>query len=182
MDLYEAIHDRRTIHSYEPHPMESGALERVLGAAHLAPNHKLTWPWRFLVVGSETRDALVPIAFELKNATDPLIQGKIRQKLINPSALVVVTQILDSNGDEFRIREDYAATCCAIQNMMLAARAEGLGSKWSTGALTHHPKICELLGVSTRIERVVGFVWLGMASTIPTIERPPVEAHVRHLP
>ena len=180
MDLYQAIHQRRTIHSYQAQPIPGDALDRVLDAAHMAPNHKLTWPWRFVLVGPETRQALLPIAFELKRAVDPVIQNKIREKLINPGALVVVTQI--RSDDEFRAHEDYAATCCAIQNMMLAAKAEGLGSKWSTGALTQHPKICNLFGISLDTESVVGFVWLGVPSAVPAIERPPIERHIRHLP
>ena len=104
---------------------------------------------------------------------------RIRAKLINPGALIVVTQL--RCDDEFRDREDYAATCCAIQNLMLAARAEGLGSKWSTGALTQHPDVCAALGVNGDEERVVGFIWLGSAQATPEIKRPEVEAHIRRL-
>ncbi len=145
----------------------------------MAPNHKLTWPWRFTVVGPETRSALLPIACRLKNAQAPNMVERIRAKLMNPGALIVVTQVLD--GDDFRIQEDYAATCCAIQNLMLAARAEGLGSKWSTGALTQHPDVCSTLGIDGEAERVVGFIWLGFPEKTPVIQRPEINAHVRRL-
>lgn len=179
MDLYEAIFERRTIHNYLAEPVSKEVVDRCLSAAHMAPNHKLTWPWRFTVVGSETRERLLPIACRLKNAHAPKMVERIRAKLINPGALIVVTQILCN--DDFRDREDYAATCCAIQNLMLAARAEGLGSKWSTGALTHHPDVCEVLGVNADEERVVGFIWLGTAQTTPEIQRPELETHTRWL-
>ena len=180
MDLYEAIFTRRTVHNYLPESVDSAALGRILDAAHMAPNHKLTWPWRFTVVGPKTREALLPIAFALKNATAPALQARIRAKLMNPGALVVVTQV--RSDDAFRSQEDYAASCCAIQNLMLAARAEGLGSKWSTGALTQHPKLCALLGIDQDAEQVIGFVWVGVPKVVPSVERPSIEQHVRTLP
>ena len=180
MNLYDAIHQRRTVHNYEPVPVDGAVMDRILAAAHMAPNHKLTWPWCFTVVGPETRQALLPVAYELKNAVELEMQRKIHAKLTNPGALVVVTQHLCD--DEFRRREDYAATCCAIQNIQLAARAEGLGSKWSTGALTQHPRVCEILGISVEQECVVGFIWLGTPAVVPSIERPPTKNHIRHLP
>ena len=154
-------------------------LERILGAAHMAPNHKMTWPWRFTVVGPETREGLLPIAVDLKNARSEGMQARIRAKLINPAALVVVTQRLA--GEPFREKEDYAATCCAIQNLQLAACAEGLGAKWSTGGLTKHPDVLNHLGIDGAVEEVVGFVWIGKPAKVPVIERPDVAEHFRRL-
>lgn len=179
VDLYEAIFERRTIHNYVADPVADEVIDRCLAAAHMAPNHKFTWPWRFTVVGHETRERLIPIACRLKNAQTPNMVERIRSKLMNPGALIVVTQLLD--GDDFRQKEDYAATCCAIQNLLLAARAEGLGSKWSTGALTQHPDVCGALSIDGTTELVVGFVWIGTPEVTPTIERPVVEQHIRRL-
>ena len=103
----------------------------------------------------------------------------VQSKLINPATLIVVTQARAE--DPFRNTEDYAATCCAIQNMMLAATAEGLGSKWSTGALTKHPDVCDILDIDIEAEDVVGFVWVGVPLKVPTIERPALETHVKVL-
>ena len=179
MEFYDTVFTRRTVHNYRAEPVAPEIIERILAAAHMAPNHKLTWPWRFTVVGPETRARLLPIAYELKNATNPQIMEKIRDKLMNPAELIVVTQHLD--GDDFRRQEDYAATCCAIQNLLLAARAEGLGAKWSTGSLTQHPKVCEVIEVDLAEERLVGFVWVGVPESIPNIERPAIESHIRRL-
>jgi nitroreductase len=180
MNVYEAIHQRRTIHNYLPEPVDPAAVDRILAAGHMAPNHKLTWPWHFKVIGQETRASLVPIAFRLKNATDPSIQKRIEDKLLSPGALIVVTQTRCE--DAFREKENYAATCCAIQNILLAAKSEGLGSKWSTGALTQHPDICTLLEVDLKKESVAGFIWLGTAKNEPKIDRPELKAHITVLP
>ena len=57
MDLYEALLSRRTIYAFEDRPVPGEALLRALEAARWAPNHKLTEPWRFSVLGAETRAA-----------------------------------------------------------------------------------------------------------------------------
>ncbi len=182
MELYEAIHARRTIHNYEAEPLEEGVIERILSAAHMAPCHKLTWPWRFNLVGPQARREIVEIGVRLKGGDHPperLVQA-IHAKVLNPGALVVVTQVLCD--DDHRRQEDYAATCCAIQNLQLAACAEGLGAKWSTGALTQDSALYELLKLDSAIEKIVGFVWIGRGSKIPVIERPPVEQFIRRHP
>ncbi len=179
MEFFETVFGRRTIHNYLPDPVPTEVLDKLLSAAHMAPNHKLTWPWRFVVVGSETRQRLLPIACELKKATSPQVINKIREKLLNPGALIVVTQKI--NGDDFRQKEDYAAVCCAIQNVMLAATAEGFGSKWSTGGLTQHPSVCDLLEIDLSQETVAGFIWVGVPKSTPTIDRPPLDGHVSYL-
>ena len=179
MDLYDAIHTRRTIHNYTADPVDEQALIRILSAAHMAPCHKLTWPWRFNLVGPQTRQAIVDIGIRLKGGENPperLVQA-IREKVLNPGALVVVTQVLADNAH--RREEDYAAICCAIQNLQLAARAEGYGAKWSTGALTQDVSLYSLLALDSVLEKIVGFVWVGVGSTIPTIERPNPETVIR---
>ena len=179
MDLYEAIHSRRTIHNYQAEALSDSVLNRILEAAHMAPCHKLTWPWRFNVVGPESRKAIAKIGVRLKGGDEPSerLINAIHDKVLNPGALVVVSQVLAE--DDHRRREDYAATCCAIQNLQLAACAEGLGAKWSTGALTQDPSLYGLLELEAEKEQIVGFVWIGRASNTPTISRPNVEEFIR---
>ncbi len=179
MNLYDTIMARRTIHNYVAQPVPETVIDRILLAAHQAPNHRLTWPWRFTVVGPATREKLMPIACELKKAKSDAMVQRIRNKLINPGALIVVTQI--KCDDAFQSKEDYAATCCAIQNILLAATAEGYGSKWSTGGLTQHPSVCEALQIESETETVVGFIWVGRAEKTPVVERPDLEQHVKKL-
>ena len=184
MDVYEAIHARRTIHQYTKGPeITSEVLERIIDAGHQAPNHKLTWPWRFNVVGPETRGEMVDVGIQLKAppaGPTPRLKEAIKDKITSPGGLIVVSQLRTENT--FQSREDYAASCCAIQNILLAAKAEGLGSKWSTGALTQAPAIYRLLQIDEETEEIIGFIWLGVAKKVPRIERPNVGAHIRRLP
>lgn len=184
MDVYEAIFARRTVHRYRDEPIADGVMDRLLAAAHMAPNHKLTWPWRFTRVGAQTRrDVLFPLGVRLKaKGREPsakVVEG-VAEKLLWPAELVVVS--VERCEDAFRAREDYAATACAIQNLLLAATAEGLGAKWSSGDLTSHPETYAALGIDGAVEEIVAFVWVGVAEEVPSIKRPPVEAHVRVVP
>jgi nitroreductase len=185
MDTLTAIHTRRTAHAWEPVPLEPGVLDTILEAGHQAPCHKKTWPWRFVVVGPETREQLVPIGAALAAAkagiaVSPKVEAKVRGKVVDPGALVAV--VLKRCEDAFTDRENYAATACAIQNMLLAATSFGLASKWGTGGLSRHADTMKILGVDPAGEEVVGFIFIGKPARLPQMERPNVEDHIRRLP
>ena len=180
MDAHRAIYERRTIHSYRPGPLDDGVLERALDAAHQAPCHKLTFPWRFVVCGPRTREALANIAVSIKSAGRTLPSEKITQiqnKILDPAELVVVTQI--RSDDEFRSREDYAACSCAIQNMSLSLTADGVGSKWSTGGLTRDRASYDVLGIDQALEEIIGFIWVGLPAETPAVKRPTLDSVMR---
>ncbi len=183
MEIYEAIHKRRTVHQYLDHPVDPAVLDRIVAAGHMAPNHRHTWPWRFLIVGRETRTKLGPVAIALKAAKKNLkdaARTTIRQKLMNPGGLIVVSQVVCD--DDFQRQEDYAAASCAVQNMLLAACAEGLGGKWGSGGVTRAPETYQILGIDAAQETIIGFIWIGVPKTVPTVERPSLDAHVQRLP
>lgn len=191
MNLPELIRTRRTVHAYEAdRPLPEGALERALEAAHWAPNHRFTYPWRFTLVGPETRARLVPIAAEAKARKQgktltpeesARLQAKVQAKVLNPSALIVLRQVL--HDDPGTREEDYASLACAAQNAMLSLWAEGIGTKWSSGGVTCDPATYALLGVDPGRERIVGFLWAGYPAKAPSPPaRPPLEEHVQSLP
>lgn len=180
--IYELIETRRTVHSYKPQPVDPGLLEKIVRAGHFAPNHKLTWPWRFTLVGPTHRELLAKIAVAIKEEKQELSDEKrqrICEKVLNPAGLVVVSQI--KTADAFRAKEDYAAVACAIQNIHLAAHFEGLGAKWSTGGLTRDQRTYDVVGIDSGDEEIVGFVWIGVPNTVPTIKRPDYETVLRRL-
>jgi nitroreductase len=183
MDLLEAIYTRRTVHKYLPDAIPQETLDRILMAGHYAPNHKLTWPWRFTQVGTQTRQKLVPVAVACKAAKRELsddMKAAITAKIVTPGALIVVSQLRSDN--EFQSKEDYAAVSCAIQNMMLAAHGEGLGAKWSSGGVTTHADTYAVLGIEPDLEEIAGFVWVGVPAKVPTIKRPDLAEVTRELP
>ena len=82
-------------------------------------------------------------------------------------------------GDEQRRREDYAATCCAVQNVHLAAWNEGVGMQWTTGPITLEKETYELLGVDPEREYMIGFLYTGYPSEVPTPRRKPLAEVMR---
>lgn len=149
MNIQEAILTRRSIKDFTPDRVPDEALERALTAGTWAQNHKLTEPWRFIVLGPEAHRAIAAI--------DP--------KLATKPAIVAVTYRL--SGDAFQQREDYAATCCAIQNIQLAAWADGLGMQWSTGRTSQQPEVHALLGIEPGQEEMVGLLYFGYPARVP---------------
>jgi nitroreductase len=183
MDTWDALMNRRTAHDYLPEPVPAAVVDRALQAANRAPCHRFTWPWRFVVVGPQTRQALVPIAVaakERKRALSEKLRGRIGRTVLNPGALIVACQI--RSDDAFRSREDYAAVACAIQNILLSARADGFESKWSSGGVTTDPQTYRALGIDPQTEEIVGFVWIGRAECLPEVSRPELADVVRRLP
>jgi hypothetical protein len=96
----------------------------------------------------------------------PELVANVRRKMGTPAVLVVASVV--RHTEPAVAREDYAAVACAIQNFCLSLWAEGVGSKWSTGAITTAAETYSLLGVDAELEEIVGFVWAGLANGAPS--------------
>lgn len=188
MDLYEALLSRRTIYAFEDRPVPGEALLRALEAARWAPNHKLTEPWRFSVLGAETRAALGEVAARLgrdkaKGLSPEETERQVKratEKVTKVPALVVVSQVRTPN-DALRAREDYAAVACAIHNLVLSLWSEGVGCQWGTGGVTRDPETYRLLGIDPEAEEIVGLIKAGYPERVPPARRRPLEDVVRRL-
>lgn len=165
MDLYEVLATRRTAGAFAPDPLSRDQLERLIDAATWAPNHRLTEPWRFIVVAGDERVAMADRVAEWMAAPpegEPRPPAKVestRKKLMRSPAIIVVVQA-ERPESPVRDLEDYAACACATQNLLLAAHGEGLATKWSTGELVDLPPAREYLGLNER-DRIVGYVYIG---------------------
>jgi nitroreductase len=183
MDMHRALLSRRTIHAFTSDPLPEDVLLRALEAAHHAPCHRLTWPWTFHLLGAETRATLLGLAIAEKERRGPLPDAQrdaITRAWLTPPGLIVVTSKRDARPDVDE--ENYAASCCAVQNLMLSLHADGWGTKWSTGGAMKSAATLPLLGMAAAEQRLVGQVWVGRAAAVPTIDRPAVELHLRRMP
>ena len=168
MDLHTALMTRRTIQRFRPGHLPDAVLDRALAAAQLAPNHKLTCPWRFLLPGPVTREVLYRVGLRLKAAKKghhPGLEEAVRQDMLVPDRLIVVVQRMSDEAP--RALEDYAACACAVQNLQLSLHADGFGTKWGTGGTLRDPEALAALGVDAATERVVAFVWAGVPDVVP---------------
>jgi nitroreductase len=159
------ILERCTVHNYAAGPIDEALVERALHAATAAPNHRMTEPWRFVRVGPGYRRRLLDIARSLKEEESgrtlpEAALAKLEKKMLNPAELIVASRVRAADPDTER--EDYAACACAIYSIMLVFWEAGVGSKWSTGAVTRDPRTYELLGVTGEHEEIVAFLWAGM--------------------
>jgi len=168
--LAELIRSRRSIDLFEPEPPGTERLLEAIELARWAPNHRLTEPWRFYVIGERTAAAIVDLAVEVERAAkgDAAAEARRRRWGAIPAFFVVTCA---RSGDPLREREDYAACCCAVQNLMLYMWESGLGVKWTTGAVTREPRFFEIVGIDADAESVVGLFWYGRPRVVPTQKR-----------
>jgi nitroreductase len=164
------LRGRRSIDLFDPQPVGTAVLLEAIEVARWAPNHRLTEPWRFYTVGARTASALIELAVELDTAAKGERAGAARRERLRaiPGFFVLTSRRSD---DPLVDRENYAACCCAAQNLMLYLWQRGIGAKWTTGAITRSPRFYELLGIDAAEEVVVGFFWYGVARVVPEQKR-----------
>ncbi|MGE5283131.1 MAG: nitroreductase family protein [Chloroflexota bacterium] len=162
MDVETAIRTRRTHKAFGPEPLAREELLALLELARWAPNHHLTAPWRFRVVGPAALERLKQAAGEEGAA-----------KLDRAPTLVVVSCALGE--DPVQNEEDLHATAVASYIVLLGAHARGLAGYWRTPAVLRTPAGRAAVGLPDS-ERFVGLLHLGpLRQDKQPPERPPVE-------
>jgi nitroreductase len=180
-DFAATIRGRRSIDLFQPGPVGTLELYEAIEVARWAPNHRLTQPWRFYVIGTQTRAAIIELAAEIDAAAKGEKAGAARRARLQgiPAFFVLTSR---RSEDTLLDREDYAACCCAAQNLMLYLWRRGIGVKWTSGGITRNARFYELLGVDAAHEIVVGFFWYGLPKVIPEQQRRAVAEIVIELP
>ncbi len=180
MEILQAIKERRTIHSFSKRRVPKEIIERSIDAANQAPCHRMTYPWRFTSIGRKKRELILQLQLKIKFDDKPIDQKKIditKAKLLNPSHLLIASQLSTNNQDQKR--EDYAACACAIQNLSLSLVEDGVGSKWSTGKITTDMRTYEIAEISPSEEEIIGFIWVGYGDIPSPINRPTINSTLR---
>jgi len=168
MDVLEAIRERRTVKAYGPEPVPRAQLERILDAAKWAPNHRMTEPWRFRVLGPAALGRLADAA------------GAGAEKLLRAPTLVVASYV--PSPLPLHAAEDEQATACAIYAVLLAAHAEGVASYWRTPAVLNAEDGRAAVEIAAG-ERVLGLLHFGTGAVdAPAPARRPLEEYVQFLP
>ncbi|HWC49002.1 MAG TPA: nitroreductase [Solirubrobacterales bacterium] len=168
MDVETAVRTRRTHKAFAPEPLPREQIDELLELASWAPNHNLTVPWRFRVIGPQTLGRLKEVAGTEGAA-----------KLDRAPTLIVVSCVL--SGDPVEEEEDLHATAAASYIVLLAAHARGFAGYWRTPGLLRTPEGCAAVGLSEE-ERFVGLLHLGhprQEKTAP--ERPAADQTTTYL-
>lgn len=170
MDILDVMSTRRSIKSFTERAIPEEAIARMLETAVMAPNHRMTEPWRFYVLGPEARAAFGAAlgARKAKRVEDPeaaaAVVSKVEESHRSLPGMLAVSTTLDENP-EIR-EEDYAATFMAIQNLCLAAHALGFGTHVKSGAVMEDPNGRAAVGVGDD-ERIVATISLGEPAEVP---------------
>ncbi len=179
--LGERIRGRRTVAQFLKQPVARKLILEAIEVARWAPNHHVTEPWHFYLLGKESVARAVELTRTIvaEDRNEKLADFKAAAAAERPGWLVVTCRRSD---DELREREDYASCCCAIQNLMLYLSEAGVASKWSTGAITRDARFFELLGVDPAQAFIVGLIFYGYPRITPGQKRRDVGEITSELP
>ena len=144
-------------------PVPRAAIEAILEAGNWAPSHRLTEPWRFVVLQGRALSQLGQVfeqalLSERPDADEYTRQKVARKPLRSPVLLAVICQ--PSDLPKVKDHEEEWAVACAVQNMSLQATALGLSLFWSTGTPVAHPLVAKTLGCQGKA-KVMGCLHLG---------------------
>jgi nitroreductase len=167
--LHELAAARRTHKEFGAEPVDRETLLELLDAARFAPNHHLTQPWRFRVLGPEALARLKQCA------------GESEAKKLDRAPTLVVASAAQT-GELVQDEEDVCATAAAITLVLLAATERGIASYWRTPAILRSARGREAVGIPAG-ERVLGLLHFGPPAREPAArERADASQYVAFLP
>jgi nitroreductase len=146
--LSELVRARRTTKVFGPEPLDRATIAELLDLARWAPNHHLTNPWRFTVLGPR---ALA----RLKDAAGPEAAAKLDR-----APTLIAVGAIQSGEDPVSDEEDLLATGCAALLVLLGAEERGLASYWRTPAVLRTPEGRAALGTPEDVH-LIGLLHLG---------------------
>lgn len=172
--------------AFEPSPLSRDELDGLFEAARWAPNHKLTQPWRFRVLGDSAKAALKSVAADVAVRQAPegsdrdLVGAIAAKKLDRAPTLVTVSSV--RNPDPVLDAEDYAATAVAAYIVLLAAHAKGFAGYWRTPEVLRDSAGIEAVGIGAD-EEALGLLYLGRPTGItpPPPDRAAIADFVSYL-
>lgn len=169
--IAERIRSRRTTKLFLKQEVSAELIHDAIDVARWAPNHHLTEPWHFYQLGPQKIAACAHLIGDLIRETrddEDLALFKEQSALSMPGWLLVTCK---KPADELLQQEDYAAVCCAIQNLTLYLAEAGVACKWTTGLITRDKRLFAMLDIDPDREFVVGLIWYGFPKTLPTQSR-----------
>ena len=180
-EFARVLRGRRTIDQYLGTKVPEELVLEAIEAATWAPNHYVTEPWRFILPGPETIARIVDLNASIvaDNKTPAHAEHKRKAWSEKPGWLIVTCPY---NEDPLREREDYAACCAAIQNLMLYLWKAGIGTKWTTGPVTRDLRFCDIIDIDYKAEFIVGMLWFGYPKITPQQSRKDIGDVIRRLP
>lgn len=167
MDTLEAIKTRRSVRKVQDKLPPKDLIITLLDAARRAPNHFNTQPWHFTVLTGEGRNKLGEAygkinQQQLENPDQAALDEALAKGIAKAKRAPVVIVITIEPGELAKVKkaEEIAATACAVENILLAAHALGLGAMWRTGEPNYTDVMKQSFGVSEK-GMVLGYLYIG---------------------
>ena len=164
MNILDSINARRSIKTFTDRPVSRGEIEQLLEAACQAPNHRMTEPWRFYVLGPRARRAYgEALGHRKAKRVDEAEAAKavVEKVAATHESLPVMLAVAITVNETPEIHEeDFAAAYMAIQNLSLVAHSRGLGTHIKSGAIMDDPAARAAVGLPEG-ERIIAIVNVG---------------------
>lgn len=183
MDFEQLVTTRRTVHNFTAEKVGEEMVVEALRLSLWAPNHKLTFPWVYTLVGSRARQQLADLYVSGKRAKDPSMSevkaAASRQTILNPSHFISVGV---RRSEAKRQHEDYATLACSMQIMSMFLWKQGVATKWTTSGFTTHESVYGILGLNPGEVVLEGALMIGKAAVMPAApERPKLDSIFRRV-
>lgn len=163
MDALQALHTRVSIGRLGGEPPSGEVLDQICRAALRAPDHAALRPWRFLRVKGAAREKLGELFVAATRSDEP----RASQAALNKAAgkplrapMIIVAIARKQSHDKVPEVEQIISAGAAVQNMLVACHALGVGAMWRTGGMAYHAVVEQGLGLEAN-ESIVGFLYLG---------------------
>lgn len=174
MNVQDAIEARVSVKDYEPTPVPREQVERLLELANLVPNHRMTEPLEYRVMGDGAKRAYAEALAgrKTKRIDDPDTARAVTEKVVrrHMSVPTMIAVLVHQNEDPEIREEDWATAFMAMQNLSLAAVEMGLGTHIKTGAVMGEPSMRRALEVADD-HRVAAVVFLGEPAELPQAKK-----------
>ena len=166
-EIQEIIKQRRSVYPelFTKEPIQKEELMLMLETANYAPTHKLTQPWRFVVISDEAKlgfAQLIADWYKANKPTEEYSELKYKKLLKRGTQSAYIVAIVMQRDALARIPEweEIAATAMAVQNIWLTGASMGIGMFWSSPSIIDNPLLQDFLKLKEQ-QRCLGFLYMG---------------------
>ena len=181
MQVLEAIEGRSSAKKFSDQGVPASTVESLLRCAARAPDHGLLAPWRFVVLLDEGREvfaAALESALRRRHPeADAETVSRERSKAFRSPVLIVVATTISPHPKVPDV-EQVLAVGAAVENLILAARATGLGTMWKTGGAAYDPAVKSTLGLDES-DQIAGFIHVGWPTEMKPVRTADITAVTR---
>jgi nitroreductase len=180
-EINRLIHQRRSLfpNLYTGEEVPDEIISRMLENANMAPTHKLTEPWRFIVFKGKGLVKLGEFQAQLYKTVSTREGDYKEEKYLNllkkpkTASHVISIGMKRDEKERLPVIEEIEAVACAVQNMYLTATAYGIGCYWGSGGITYMDEARSYFDLGEK-DKLLGFLYVGMPKKWPKGKRKPI--------